>query len=77
MTLLEMSSTYQASADAIHRRLTELRARERTQTDPEELLRLRQRINELAPIWQEARDLAVLTKHYYDRSYHKHERYTL
>ena len=26
---------------------------------------------------REMRELAVLTAHYYDRSYHKHERYTL
>ena len=26
---------------------------------------------------QETRELAALTAHYYDRSYHRHERYTL
>ena len=39
--------------------------------------RLRQRIVSLQPLLQEMRELAVLTARYYDRSYHKHEKYTL
>ena len=35
------------------------------------------RIAELTPLLQETRELAALTAHYYDRSYHRHERYTL
>ena len=31
----------------------------------------------LLPLLREMRDLTVLTQRYYDRSYHKHERYTL
>jgi len=77
MTLLEMSRLYRDSADAICGRITELRALERTETDSEAALRLRRRIDDLRPLWREARELAALTAHYYDRSYHKHERYTL
>lgn len=77
MTLLEMSASYRKNADAIHRRITELRVLERAQKDPEEIFHLHRRINELTPLWREARELAVLTAHYYDRSYHKHEKYTL
>ena len=77
MTLLEMSPAYQHTAAALHERIKELRTLERSQTDPNEMLRLRRRINELVPLWQEARDLADLTAHYYDRSYHKDEYYTL
>ena len=77
MTLLEMSASYRNSAAAIHGRIAELRARERAQAAPEEAGRLRRRINELTPLWREARELAVLTAHYYDRSYHKDEKYTL
>lgn len=77
MTLLEMSASYRDSAEVIHRRIAELRILERAQADPEESFRLRRRIDELTPLWREARDLAVLTAHYYDRSYHKHEKYTL
>lgn len=77
MTLLEMSAAYQSSAAAIHARIAELRGLERAQTDPDESFRLRRRIDELTPLWREARELAALTAHYYDRSYHKHEKYTL
>ena len=77
MTLLEMSASYQASAAALHGRITELRVRERAQRDPEAAFRLRRRIDELTPLLREARELAALTAHYYDRSYHKHEKYTL
>jgi len=52
-------------------------ALERAQADSEERFRLRRRIDELTPLWREARELAVLTAHYYDRSYHKDEKYTL
>ena len=77
MTLLEMSVCYRDSAAAIHGRIAELRAREREQMDPEAAFRLRQRINELTPLLREARELASLTAHYYDRSYHRYEQYTL
>ena len=77
MTLLEMSASYRSSAAAIHGRIVELRVLERAQADPEAAFRLRRRIDELTPLWREARELAALTAHYYDRSYHKHEKYTL
>ena len=37
----------------------------------------RLRAEELLPLLREMRELTVLTARYYDRSYHKHERYTL
>lgn len=77
MTLLEMSPSYQRSAAALHGRIVELRSLEQAQSDPDEAFRLRRRINELIPLWREARELASLTEHYYDRSYHKNEQYTL
>ena len=77
MTLLEMSASYRSSAAAIHGRIVELRVLERAQDDPDESFRLRRRIDELMPLWREARELAALTAHYYDRSYHQHEKYTL
>ena len=45
--------------------------------DPAAARRLRQRAEELQPLLRETRELAVLTARYYDRSYHKHEKYTL
>ena len=77
MTLLEMSREYRESAEIIHARVVELRTLERTQTDVEPARRLRLRIAALMPLWREMRELATLTGRYYDRSYHKNERYTL
>nr|WP_325184543.1 hypothetical protein [uncultured Oscillibacter sp.] len=77
MTLLEMSREYRESAEIIHARVVELRTLERAQTDVEAARRLRLRIAALMPLWREMRELATLTGRYYDRSYHKNERYTL
>ena len=77
MTLLEMSVYYADSAALIRTRMAELRAAERAETDPDAARRLRLRIETLCPLLRETRELAVLTARYYDRSYHKHEKYTL
>ena len=77
MTLLEMSVYYADSAALIRTRMAELRAAERAETDPDAARRLRLRIETLRPLLREMRELAVLTARYYDRSYHKHEKYTL
>ena len=77
MTLLEMYREYGASAEIIHARVVELRAMERAQTDGEAARRLRRRVAELMPMWREMRELAALTARYYERSYHKKEKYTL
>ncbi len=77
MTLLEMSSLYTESALAIHDRICELRTAERAQSDPSEARRIHHRITTLQPLLREMRELSHLTTHYYDRSYHKHERYSL
>ena len=44
-----------------------LRGMERQESDPAAARLLRRRVAELLPLWQEARDLACLTAHYYDR----------
>ena len=77
MTLLEMSAVYADSAAALRLRIAELRAAMGALSDPEELRALRARIAALYPLLREARALAELTAHYYDRSYRKHEKYTL
>ena len=81
MTLLEMSALYAESAAALRRRVAErggeLRQAARELKDEEDRRLLRRRITELTPLLQETRELAALTAHYYDRSYHRHERYTL
>ena len=77
MTLLEMSVHYADSAALIRTRIAELRTAERAEADPDAVRRLRLRIETLRPLLRESRELAVLTARYYDRSYHKHEKYTL
>ena len=77
MTLAEMSVSYQDSEHTIRRRIRELQEETKHTEDPEALWHLRRRMAELQPILREARELALLTAHYYDRSYHKHERYTI
>lgn len=77
MTLLEMSVHYADSAALIRTRIAELRVAERTATDPETARLFRIRAESLRPLLREMRELAVLTARYYDRSYHKHENYTL
>lgn len=76
MTLYEMSFSYQESGRAIAGRIDELRRAE-AEADAEELRALRRRIEELRAMLYETRALAVLTRRYYDRSYHKNGRYTL
>ena len=77
MTLLEMSALYAESAAALRRRIGELRQAARELKDEEDRRLLRRRITELTPLLQETRELAALTARYYDRSYHRHERYTI
>ena len=67
MTLLELSVSYAENAAVLRQRIVELRGLERQSLDREDALQLRRRIAALLPLWQEARDLARITAHYYDR----------
>ena len=67
MTLLEMSAQYADRAAVLRDRITALRGQARQETDMRTVRALRSRIAALLPLWQEARDLAQLTAHYYDR----------
>lgn len=77
MTLLEMSVLYAQSADRIRRRMAALRQEARCQEDPEAVRKLLERVRELTPLLREARELAVVTARYYDRSYRPYEKYRL
>ena len=76
MTLAEMSGLYAESAAVLRQRIVELR-QSAGEMDGAERCALQRRIAELTPLLQEARELAALTARYYDRSYHRHERYTI
>ncbi|MET0016939.1 hypothetical protein [Oscillibacter sp.] len=75
MMLMELSFTYRTSAQMLRQRIGELREERERRTDPEEIRRLNRRIVELEPLLREARELAVVTARYYDRGYHKNEKY--
>ena len=75
MTLLQMSPQYADSAALIHARIQELK--EEVRKHPDDAFPLLARIEMLKPMLRESRELAILTARYYDRSYHKHEEYTL
>ena len=77
MTLLELSTTYLDSADLLRTRIRELRLAQREAVDPEVVRQLQSRISALVPLLKEMRELASLTAHYYDRGYHRNEKYSL
>ena len=71
MTMQELSPQYARQAEAVSRRLRELRQQALTEGNPE---RVQQ---ELRPLLQEARELAEHTAHYYDRGYIRREKYRI
>ena len=77
MTLLEMSACYAETAAVLSGILRELRARLLVCTDEDERFRLRRRIALFSEVLTQARDLAQLTAHYYERGYWRNEKYTL
>ncbi len=77
MTLQQLSADYAYSAELLSRRLSQLRQEQRLTGDPARRAALRRREMELTPLLTQCRSLWRLTAHYYDRSYHKDERFTL
>lgn len=77
MTLMEMSEMYTQNADALRRRIILLREEARAQTSEDAARCLQRRIGELQPLLREARELATMTAHYYDRGYYRYEKYRL
>lgn len=67
MTLLELSALYEASADALSLRITELRVERQSMDDGETVQFLNRRIAALEPMLRETRETAAVTAHYYDR----------
>ena len=75
MTLSQLSPLYEESAWALRRRIRQLRAQQ--PATPEASAALDRRIRALVPLLRGSRELAELTRHYYDRSFYRNERYTL
>ena len=77
MTLKELSRCYEEAAVPLRNRLRELRQMLANTEDPEEIWHIKRRIAELTPMLTQMNELAELTAHYYDRGYHRSEKYTL
>ena len=77
MTLQELSPQYAADAAAITQRIRELSVLMEQCHDPGEIQRLSRRIGDLRPLERQSKELAKLTRKYYDRRYHPYAQYTL
>jgi hypothetical protein len=77
MTLAELSPQYVHAGDLLRRRLRQLRAAERRETDADARWHLERRIALLSQMLREVNELADLTAHYYEGSYYRNGKYTL
>jgi hypothetical protein len=77
MNLYELSLSYRAGAEALRSRIRELSKAAQQAADPEEREKLLCRITALRPMLQEANELTFLLAHYYEKGYHRNERYTI
>lgn len=75
MTLREISADYRASAQTLRLHLRYLRRQARETKDKEELWRLKMRIARYTETLTQLNELAELTEHYYERSYHRNAKY--
>lgn len=77
MTLKQMSAVYREDARVFGERIALLYGRLHCESSPEERKRLRRRIDELRLLRRQSSELAELTERYYERGYHRDEKYTL
>ena len=77
MTLAELSVEYRSHAAVLKTRISELEEQLRHIRRKPERLALERRIRLLTSMYRDAKELAALTEHYYDRGYHSNEIYKL
>lgn len=77
MTLYQMSFVYREDALRFRMRITALREQAKAAETDEELRRLLRRIAELQVLLRQSRELAELTRHYYEGGHDLNARYTL
>lgn len=77
VTLYEMSFLYGEDALRLRLRITQLRHELRDAPTRREAEALRVRIENLVELLRQSRELAEHTRHYYERGYHRDEKYTL
>ena len=76
MTLLRMAASYRHSGELIRLRILAPRE-EAKAAGGDERGQLEQRIRDLTALYRDTREIALVLERYYDRRYHKNERYTL
>ena len=77
MTLYQISESYREDERQFRLRISMLRERARVSEDNEEADALRRRIAELQILLRQSRELAELTRHYYERSFYRGRKYSL
>ena len=77
MTLAQLSVEYRSQAALLKTRIDELEERCRCSRSKPERLSLERRIRILSSMYRDARELAALTEHYYDRGYWRSGKYTV
>lgn len=75
MTLCELAPDYRVSAEKLRLRLRELRCAAKETEDAQTLFCLKRRIQTLTEMLTQMNELAELTEHYYERSYHRSAKY--
>ena len=77
MKLTELSPAYRAGEQAILGRIRELEEKIIIEENAERIRLLERRIRDLQPLLRQSRELAELTARYYERGYHRSEKYTV
>lgn len=77
MTLLRMAVDYRQSGELIRLRIAALKEAQKQTEDMEEKRRYEARIRDLSALYRETREVALVLERYYDRRYHRNERYSL
>lgn len=77
MTLIELSVEYREHARQLDGRIRQLHVQWEETMDETQRCLLAERIRMLSTMLREARELAVLCEHYYDRGYRRNARYTV
>ena len=77
MTLAQLSAEYRSQAALLKTRIDELEQRHRRCRGKHERQQLERRIRLLSAMYRDAKELAALTEHYYDRGYHSNEIYKI
>ena len=72
----ELATEYRQSAQLLRKRLHDLRAELQLAQTPDVRWRLKQRINDLAPMLTQTNKIARLLEHYYERGHYRDAEYS-